>query len=64
MNNLVPVGDYTFVGQLSPYSLLDLVKEISICMMRALFLLNQLSVDREKFILPSILPQEVLLLKT
>lgn len=40
VNNLVPVWDYTFVGQLSPSSLLDLVKEISICMMRALSLLN------------------------
>lgn len=44
-NNLISVGDYAFVGQLSSSNRCGLVKEIIARVMRVVPLLNQLSVD-------------------
>lgn len=52
MNNLVSIGDYVIISQLSPFGRCDVVKKIPTCVMRTTPLLNQVATNPEEFLAP------------
>lgn len=64
VNNLVPTRDYAFVGQLLISAQRDLVKEITISVLRVEPLLKQLYADPKEFLMFCVRPHKVQSSKT